>query len=202
MEAGTSPERHPLRTAALVAGALAVVVAAAAVVLLVWLQAYSPLSATHSGSFAPGRGLGADVQPTFGSGGKPVFIPAYRKGRPFDTAFTLENTGRFAVTVLGLPAPRPSAEGLTAQAVFASDFPTASADPAHLHPWGSLRLEPHDTAIVDVRWRLDCRKNTGEITSDRIRLRYRYLSMFTRTQSVELPFAVTLRCVEGPPTSP
>jgi hypothetical protein len=201
MEAGT-PKRHPLRTVALVAGALAVVVGAAAVVLVFWLRAYAPLSATRTGSFAPGRGLGAEVQPTFGSGGRPVFIPAYRKGRAFDTAFTLENTGRFAVTVIGLAAPPPTAGALTAQAVFASDFPTASADPAHLHPLESLRLEPHDTAIVDVRWQLDCSKSSGEIASDRIRLRYRYLSLFTRTQSVELPFAVTLRCVGGPPSSP
>jgi hypothetical protein len=200
MDAGAPPERHPLRTAALVAGALAVVVAAAAVVLLLWLKTYAPLSATRGGSFAAGRGLVA--QPVFGSGGKAVFMPAYRKGRTFDTAFTLENTGRFAVTVLGLPTSQPNAEGLTPQAVLASDFPTASADLAHLHPFGSLRLEPHDTAIVGVRWRLNCTKNTGEIASDRIRLRYRYLSMFTRTQSVELPFAVTLRCVGGPPASP
>jgi hypothetical protein len=200
MEAGTSPERHPLRAAGLVAGALALVVAAAAVVLLLWLQTYAPLSATGGGSFAAGRGLVA--QPVFGSGGKPVFIPAYRKGRTFDTAFTLENTGRFAVTVLGLPTSQLSVAGLTAQAVLASDFPTASADPAHLHPFVSLRLEPHDTAIVGVRWRLDCRKNTRDIASDRVRLRYRYLSMFTRTQSVELPFAVTLRCVGGPPANP
>jgi hypothetical protein len=201
MEAGPSPERHPLRTVGLVVGALALVVVAAAVVLALWFRAYAPLSATGSGSFAAGHGLA--VQPTFGSGGKAVFTPTYRKGRAFDTAFTLTNTGRFAVTVLGLPASQPNAEGLTAQDLFASDFPTASADPAHLHPLGSLRLEPHDTAIVDVRWRLDCgSNNAGEIASDRIRLRYRYLSMFTRTQSVELPFAVTLRCVGGPLSSP
>lgn len=129
MDAGASTERHPLRTAALIAGAAAVVVAAAAVVLLVWLRAYAPLNATHSSDFAPGSGLGANIEPTFGSGGKPVFIPAYRKGRPFDTAFTLENTGRFAVTVIGLAAPPPHAGALTAQAVLASDFPTASANP-------------------------------------------------------------------------
>ena len=202
MDAGTSPERHPLRTAALVAGAIAVLAAVAAVALFLWLSTYAPLNATRSSDFAPGPGLGANVQPTFGSGGKPVFIPAYRGGRPFDTAFTLENTGRFAVTVLGLAAPPQDSGALTAQAVLASDYATASADPSHLHALSSLRLEPHDTAIIDVRWRLDCTRSSGEIAADRVRLRYRYLSMFTRTQSVELPFAVTLRCVGGPPASP
>jgi hypothetical protein len=202
MDATGSSERHPLRTAALVTGGVVIVVAVAAVVLLVWLKAYAPLNATHSRDFAPGPGIGANIQPVFGSGGKPVFIPAYRRGRPFDTAFTLENTGRFAVTVIGL-ASRPQAAGaLTAQAVLASNFATASADPAHLHPLGGLRLEPHDTAILAVRWLLDCTKSRGEVTADRIRLRYRYLSMFTETESVELPFAVTLRCVGGPPASP
>lgn len=201
MDARSSRTRRPLRTTALVVGAVAAIIAAAAVVVFLWLGAYAPLNATRSSDFAAGPGLGANVQPTFGSGGKPVFIPAYRKGRPFDTAFTLENTGRFAVTLLGL-APPPDAGALRAQAVLASDGATASADPAQLHALGSLRLEPHDTAIVDVRWRLDCAKSSGEIAEDRVRLRFRYLSLFTRTESVELPFAVTLRCVGGPPANP
>ena len=201
MDAGGSRRRRPLRTAALIAGSAAAVIAAAAVGLYIWLNAYAPLNATRSSDFAAGPGLGANVQPTFGSGGKPVFIPTYRKGRPFDTAFTLENTGRFAVTVLGL-APTQDAGALTARAVLASDRATASAEPADLHALNSLRLEPHDTAIVDVRWQLDCTKSSGEIAEDRVRLRYRYLSLFTRTESVELPFAVTLRCVGGPPANP
>ena len=202
MDAGPSPKRHPLRTAALVAGAVAAVAALVAAALFVWLRTYTPLDAMRSTDFAPGPGLGAYVQPTFGSGGKPVFIPVYRKNRPFDTAFTLENTGRFAVTVLELPAQAPNAGALTAQAVLASDPATASANPADLHALNRLRLEPHDTAIVDVRWRLDCTKSSGETSADHVRLRYRYLSLFTRTESVELPFAVTLRCVGGPPASP
>lgn len=176
-----------------------VVVAAAAAVLFVWLRTYAPLNATRNASFAPGRGLSTSVRPTIGSGGKPVLFPAYRKARTFDTAFTIENTGRFAATVLGL-ASSP-ASGLTAQTVFASDNPTVTADPAHLHPLASLRLDPKDTAILDVRWRLDCSGRTGSFSSDHVRLRYRYLSLFTRTQAVELPFAVALHC-GGVPSSP
>jgi hypothetical protein len=202
MDAGGSRGRRPLRTAALISGAAVAVIAAAAGGLYTWLNAYAPLNATRSNDFAAGPGLGANVQPAFGSGGKPVFIPAYRKDRPFDTAFTLENTGRFAVTVLGLASPPQGAGALTARAVLASDGATANADPANLHALGSLRLEPHDTAVVDVRWQLDCTKSSGEIAEDRVQLRYRYLSLFTRTESVELPFAVTLRCVGGPPANP
>ena len=166
--------------------------------LFVWLRTYSPLNATRNPSFAPGRGLSTSARPTLGSGGKPVLVPTYRTARTFDTAFTIENTGRFAATVLGLASPAADASGLTAQAVFASDNPTVTADPAHLHPLTSLRLDPKDTAIVDVRWRLDCSGQKGSLSSDHVRLRYRYLSLFTRTQAVELPFAVALRCAAAP----
>src|SRR6266496_4208019 len=93
--------RHPFRVAGLVVAGVLVVVVLAAAGVFVYLRSYAPLDAAATG-YAPGPGLGADVEPTFGSGGKPVFIPGFRKGRPFDTAFTLENTGRFRVTVTGL----------------------------------------------------------------------------------------------------
>jgi hypothetical protein len=197
MTAVSAPERHPLRLAGLVAGGLVLVAALAALVLFLWLRAYSPLSsgsAGGGGGFAPGPGLGADVEPVTGSGGKPVFIPVYRKGRPFDTAFTLHNTGRFAVTVTGLATDR-SRPQLEAAALLASDSSIASADPANVRAFHRLRLDPGDTAIVVVRWRLDCSAGRkAEVYSDSVPLRFRYLSTFTRTQSVRLPFAVTLRC--------
>ena len=189
-----APKRHPLRLAGLVAGGFVLVAALAALVLFLWLRTYSPLDAAGSGGFAPGPGLGADVEPVTGSGGKTVFIPAYRKNHPFDTAFTVHNTGRFAVTVTGLVKDRSSPQ-LEAVDLLTSDSSTASADPANVHPFHKLRLDPGDTAIVVVRWRLDCGAGSDpEVYSDSISLRFRYLSTFTRTQSVRLPFAVTLRC--------
>ena len=194
MTAVAAPKRHPLRLAGLVAGGFVLVAALAALVLFLWLRTYSPLDAAGSGGFAPGPGLGADVEPVTGSGGKTVFIPAYRKNHPFDTAFTVHNTGRFAVTVTGLVKDRSSPQ-LEAVDLLTSDSSTASADPANVHPFHKLRLDPGDTAIVVVRWRLDCGAgNDPEVYSDSISLRFRYLSTFTRTQSVRLPFAVTLRC--------
>lgn len=176
----------------MVGTAVAVVVVATLLGLSLWLRAYAPLDGRAGGTFAPGPGLGADVEPTFGSGGKPVYIPAYRKGGSFDATFTLHNTGRFGVTVTGLAG---EATGPLA--------PAAVLDPGRRRPISDLRIDPHETALVDVRWRLDCRPGTPhEVSSDRVRLRYRYLSLFTRTESVELPFAVTLRCSGGPPSSP
>jgi hypothetical protein len=194
MAAAIAPERHALRLVGLVTGGLMLVAALAALVLFLWLRTYAPLSSGYAGGFAPGPGLGADVEPVTGSGGKTVFIPVYRKGRPFDTAFTLHNTGRFAVTVEGLVQDRSRPE-LEASALLASDSSIASADPANVHAFHRLRLDPGDTAIVVVRWRLDCSAGREpEVYSDSVPLRFRYLSTFTRTQSVRLPFAVTLRC--------
>jgi hypothetical protein len=201
MDAAAAPRRHPLRLASLVTGGAVLVLAAAALVLYVWLRGYAPLEAQSTG-FAPGPGLGADVEPVAGSGGKTVFEPHYAGARPFDTAFTLHNDGRFAVTVTGLggtashPEIRPST-------LLGSDSTSASADPTHLRPFRDLRLEPGDTATVVVRWQLDCAgSRNGQVFADSVALRYRYLAIFRRTARVELPFAVTLRCGMGRAAQP
>ncbi len=201
MDAEPIPKRHPLRLAGLIAAGAILVLALAAAILFFWLGTYAPLNAVDSGTFAPGPGLGADIEPVTGSGGRPVFIPAYRAGRPFDTAFTLHNTGRFAVEVTGLGDGKSSPE-LQAEELLGTDAPTANAEPGHLHPFERLRLDRGDTAVVVVRWRLNCTKSTAEVYAASVPLRYTYLTMFTRTERVELPFAVTLRCSGGPPASP
>jgi hypothetical protein len=188
-----------MRVAVTIVAAAVAVVGVAVLALFLWLRTYAPLQADRvTGSVAPGPGLDADVEPTFGSGGKTVFLPAYRAGRPFDVAFTIENTGRFAVTLTGIAVRTDSM--LYPDALFATDA-AGSAAPSHLHPFQDLRLNPKDSAQIAVRWRLHCPKGNsgGQIASDRVRLRYRYLSMFSRSQSVELPFAVTLRCSAGQP---
>jgi hypothetical protein len=197
--------RHPLRVAALVAGGVLLVAAVAAGGLYVWFRSYAPLAALDT-AYAPGSGVGADVQPVAGSDGKPVFFPAYRKGRVFEAAFTLRNTGRFQVTVAGL-APRAAAAPpwIGPVALLGTDSATASADPGDLLPFQEVKLARGDTAILVVRYRLDCRgakATTPDVYSDSVRLRFSYLSLFHRTQTVTLPFAVTLRCVGGPPATP
>jgi hypothetical protein len=169
-----------MRQAAVVVALLVVALAAGVAAVFLWLRTYAPLAATKP--ITPGAGLGADVEPTYGSGGKPVLIPAAKNH--FDVTFTLRNTGRFAVTVTGLDAGRGA---------LAADT---------LRPGGHVRIDPHDAALVTVRWRLDCSKRAGQVASDHVRLRYRYLSMFRRTAAVELPFAVTLRCPDAPQASP
>jgi hypothetical protein len=191
VDAATVPERHRVRAAGLIATGAVLMVALAAAALFLWLRTYAPLDA--QGRFAPGPNLGADVEPVTGSGGRPVLVPDYRAGLPFDTAFTLHNGGRFAVDVVGLADDRALPE-LQAVGLLATDSSTASADPDRLHPFRRLRLDRGDTAIVVARWRLDCSGSKREVFADSVPLRYRYLSLFTRTERVALPFAVTLRC--------
>jgi hypothetical protein len=176
-----------VRQTTVVATSILLIVAGAVLAVFLWLRTYAPLRAMRP--FAPGSGLGADVEPTFGSGGKTVLVPA-AGATSFRATITLHNAGRFAVTLTGIEA----ATG--ALGVAALD------DPVHQGRFRGLRLDPHDSASIVVEWKLDCSAHSAQVASDRVRLRYRYLSMFTRTAAVELPFAVTLRCSGGPPASP
>jgi hypothetical protein len=198
--------RHPLRVAGLVAAGVVLVAAITAGALYLWFSSYTPLAALDT-DFAPGSGIGAEVQPVAGSGGKPVFFPAYRRGRTFEAAFTLRNTGRFQVTVTGLApeAPLGRRPGVGPVQLLGTDSSAASADPADLIPFEDVKLARGDSAILVVRYRLVCTGATAatpDVFSDHLRLRFSYLSVFHRTQTVTLPFAVTLRCVGGPPATP
>jgi hypothetical protein len=192
------------RRALAISAAALVVAGVVALGLWLWLGSYAPLRALDSG-FAPGPGIGADVQPVSGSGGRPVYFPTQRRRR-FDTAFTLHNGGRFAVTVTGLDRSTPGAPPwLGPTELLATTSSTASANPGELAPFERLRLAPGDDAIIVIRFGLHCAGATAgspDVFTDAVRLRYDYLSLFTRTQTVRLPFAVTLRCVGGPPATP
>jgi hypothetical protein len=190
--------------AGILGGVLLVAVIAVAGTWL-WLGSYAPLKTLQSG-YAPGPGIGADVQPVSGSGGRPVFFPVLRKTGTFDAAFTLHNTGRFAVTVKSIdPDAMGTPPWVGAEQLLATTSSTASASPKKLLPFTSLVIAPGDTAIVVARFGLRCDGATSaspDVYTDAVRLKYSYLSLFTRSATVRLPFAVTLRCVGGPPATP
>lgn len=194
-----------LKLAGVAAGSLAVVAAATCGGLYLWLRSYAPLGTLPTG-FAPGPGVGAAIQPAAGSGGKEVYFPAYRHGKTFDAAFTLRDDGRFAVTVTGIVAePEGAPPWIGPVDLLATDSRSASADPARTHPFHEVRLSPGSTAVLVARFQPVCPKGHGrsaDVFTDRLRLRYRYLRVFERTQTVVLPFAVTLRCIGGPPATP
>jgi hypothetical protein len=193
------------RAAVITALGVLVAVVLVALGLWLWLATYAPLRALGTG-FAPGPGTAAEAEPVAGSGGRPVYFPTLRKRHTFDTAFTLHNTGRFAVTIDGLVADAPrTPPWIGATELLGTTSSTASADVGRLLPFRTFRIDPGDTAIVVVRFALRCSgatESSPDVYTNAVRLRYAYLSLFTRAETVRLPFAVTLRCVGGPPASP
>jgi hypothetical protein len=73
---------------------LALTVIGLAIGAVAWIQSYQPIS------FAGASQLPVDSRPAVGSDGDSV---VFRKGRPFQYGITIQNTGRFAVRVLGVP---------------------------------------------------------------------------------------------------
>lgn len=185
--------------------ALLVVAGVAAAAVVIWLRTYAPLD-TVGGGFAPGPGVGAVIEPAVGSSGKTVFFPAYRKGRSFLASFTLHNSGHFSVTVEGLVPARPDVPPWIGPVqLLTTDSVSSGAPVAHTRPFRPLVLSAGDTAVVVARFRPLCpsgHKRLPSVYSDSVRIRYRYARWFARTETVSLPFAVTLRCVGGPLAKP
>ena len=191
-----------LKLAGIFLAAAVVIAGVAAAALYLWLRTYAPLDAAP-GDYAPGPGVGAAIEPAVGSGGKEVFFPSYRGGEPFDAAFTLHNAGHFTITVEGLvPATEQPAPWIGPAGILGT---SSGSDVKHTHPFQPLVLSPGDTGAVVVRFRPVCPKGRQRVApayADRVRLRYRYLRVFERTQTVVLPFAVTLRCANNPLANP
>ena len=69
----------------------------------------------------------------------------------------------------------------------------------------ALRLTAGDSAVVVARFELLCpagHRRLPSVYADSVQLRYHYARWFTRTETISLPFAVTLRCVGGPRATP
>ncbi len=194
-----------LKLAGIFAAALAVVLAAAAAAVVLWLRTYAPLGA-NGGEVAPGPGVGAVIQPAVGSGGKEVFFPAYRRGRSFVASFTLSNTGHFAVTVEGIVPETPGTPPWIGAVQLLTTASVSSGAPvAHTRAFAPLSLAAGDSAVVVARFRPLCpagNRRVPSVYADSLQLRYRYARWFERTETVSLPFAVTLRCVGGPLATP
>lgn len=154
------------------------------------------------------RGLAGIVDPAMGSGGKPVLFPEMRPGGTYYAGFTVENSGRFDVTIEGTPAHDRSLLTL----LHVSDVRTAPPSPATarrsewtLVPLDRLRVPSGEERSLWVGFRLHaCAAKFSEGTSmstDVVRLRYSYLGVFRKTAPVEMPYAVTARCGGNLPAS-
>jgi hypothetical protein len=186
---------------------LLLILVAAAVAGVLWARTYTPLSGACC-TFGPSQqNLGALVDPVSGSGGKTVFFPKVPDGRDFTAAFDLSNTGRVPVRVKGL------VRGLADVSHANIRIPIAGLEltkhgsccvwgPKVDEPFHPFTLKRHAHRLLVVHWRPYCsqqlraQKNGGNQTgTDTVQLRYGYLGgLFSRTQVVELPFAVTVQC--------
>lgn len=183
--------------------AAALLVGAASAAAVVALRAYEPLAPGSTGQ-PQLRGLASLVDPATGSGGKPVLFPELRAGRTYYVGFTLANRGRLDVTVEGLPTVDSSLIMLLRPVDLRTAPATASGSAYALVPLGRsvplerLRVPSGEERSLWVGFRLDaCEPNFVEgssMSTDVVRLRYRYLGVFHRTADVEMPYAVTAQC--------
>jgi hypothetical protein len=177
----------------------------AAIVAFVWLHGYAPLSGTTYIVYGPGqRHLGSVVEPERGSGGKTVFFPRYRAGREFWASFMLTNRGRLPVKVDGAVVTDPLFSGLRVVGLRRSTIAALGVRERDTAPFRPVKLGRGEDVLVIVRYRMSCVhfSNGVDVSTDRVAFRYRYLGVFSRTEVVTTPYAVTLRCgAKLPPSS-
>jgi hypothetical protein len=139
--AGLERRRGPMaflrarRPRNLVAVALALTVAGLAIGAVAWIDSYQPLV------FGGGSQFPLDAKPSAGQAGETV---VFRKGRPFVFGFTIHNTGRFTVRVLGVPR---SVTDFYAGRLLMSEDQTGRLDERPLE-----RFRPFDMKPGSFRW--------------------------------------------------
>jgi hypothetical protein len=186
-----------------VVAALGAVLVALIVAALLWARGYEPLG-WRDGAFGADTRGGKVVHPVSASG-KSAYFVRYRKQATFTASFTVTNTGRFDVEVVGLPAQEipsalfPTRLGVLNRCCHPADG-VSRVDERH-----PLRIPAGGEKTLHVRYGMGgCvggtpRDPTKGIQSgtDRIRLRYRYLRFFERAAVVEMPMELVLSCRKG-----
>ena len=185
------------RRIVLVASVLVLLAALGAVGgLYAWVRAYTPLDVFGDG---PGHGVVATREPALGSGGRRVFLVRDRSDHVAEAHFSLTNVGRWPITIESVVVPPHTLYGPSVYPVALRrqagqrryrgyDIPTA--------PFTPTRLGHHQLLELFVRYRLNCSHAAHDTSSSNatLELRYRYLGHFVRTQTLQLPAALTLVC--------
>jgi hypothetical protein len=185
--------------------ALALALAAAVglvVTALAWAGSYAPLRVT---AFGPGYGF--SKQPSVDDDGVLNLVMRGTGDRVGEIRLVVANTGRLPVTVE--KPPRDDHEcswlgkgepGLCYGPVELRQAPAKNGDGYRLstHSFRPIRLEAHETADIWVRVRETCHpdEDPGSTfsTFSGLKLVYRYLGRFQRTQEVALPFDIAYVC--------
>jgi hypothetical protein len=179
----------PRRVAFAVAATLFVALAAIALGLFLWARSYTPLALSATASSIRGR-----VPALSGQGFSSTQHYLLRPGTR-EVEYGLVNDGRWAIEVDRLSAV-PAAPGeFTVQRVVANAF-SIHERPLPTRGW-QFRIGPHDGAGVGITFRLRCvvqPRGTFSLPVIALRVHYRYLRVFERTQDVPLHDAMTLAC--------
>lgn len=166
---------------------LALAVVATGLGAYFWVASYRPFG-TVDGS-GPRAGIDRTVDPATGSGGKIVYF--VRRGSEGATVeLDILASPRWGVRLVGIDTDAPSGAGLAPTAIAGWAYEAIPTP----RPFRAFRLRSWNRLLV--HFRASCRfMGPGTATSiDRLTLRYRYLHRFERSQTVELPAALTLRC--------
>jgi hypothetical protein len=166
---------------------LALTVVGLAIGAAAWIQSYQPIA------FAGGKQLPEGVKAARGVEGDAV---VFRRGRPFRFGFTVQNTGRFAVRVLGVPYSPvlPFSTRLLMSG--------PQKEPGMELPWKPFR--PFELQPGEIRWLVlegayTCNSGMGPGTSagiDTLPVRFSFLWK-TSTASIPLDGALTFLFPRG-----
>lgn len=179
--AGLERRRGPIaflqarRPRNVVLAALALIVTAAGIGAVAWIQSYQPIA------FAGGTQFPLDAKPSVGQAGESVI---FRKGRPFVFGIAIRNSGRFGVRVLGVTK---TVTDFYAGRLLMSKDQTGRLDEKPLE-----RFRPFDMKPGSFRWLVfkgvyACTTGMGSgagITRGAIPVRFRFL---WRTGTAQIP---------------
>jgi hypothetical protein len=188
--------------------ALATVVVASALAAtitgFVWAKSYSPLT-VNGGTFAPDLDhLASVLNPSAEFDAKPVVYPRAARKSSFRVGFDVYNAGRFSIEIVGLVPPYPRSRLVSAVEPVGLRLQRKanvySTDTRWTKPFRPVRVPSHESRFLVVEYRSRCRDDLGpgsELDTGGLELRYRYLRVFERTQTIETPYVIRMRC-RGP----
>jgi hypothetical protein len=184
----------PVRIGIATSAVLLVAAAATGLGLFLWVRSYAPLDTPAGSSPRPARAL-----PVLGGGAAFGLFESHYLVHPGSVTIevSLGNEGRWAVDVDQVRAV-PAAPQQFAVARIVLDARTYDARPLPARGW-KIHIAPHGRgADPSFTFRVRCPANqprdTYSVPLLGLRVHYRYLRFFSRSQNVQLAFPVTLRC--------
>jgi hypothetical protein len=160
-----------------------------AIGVVVWVDSYQPLA------FAGGTQLPPDSKASPGAAGVSV---VFRKGHPFEYGISIQNTGRFAVRVLGVPK---SVTDFYSGRLLMSKDQTGHMDEKPLEPFHPFDMSPGSFRWLVFKGVYACTTGMGPGSAGimgAVPVRFRFLWR-TATTSIPLDEPLTLAFPKGCP---